>query len=103
MKFGQYVIEDKILNKDTGKKPRILKECSDEFKEQTKILHTVMKVTQKLLETESVLDKTEMALFISNLLTTHINRFLKTQNSYDDDDGGNVFEKKSCPSDQEYN
>lgn len=103
MKFGQYVIEDEILNKETGKKSRKLKECScddyergdndtsDEFEEHTKILHTVMRSTQKLLETESILEKTEMVLFICNLLTTHINRFLKTD---DERDVEMVSEKK---------
>lgn len=109
MKFGQYVNYDKVKQKNeedeklNKKSKGQVKECciyndeEEKFIEHTKILHSVMNYVQKFLESESILDKTELVIVISNLLTTHINQFCKNMIDCQEDnqDGEIVFEKRS--------
>jgi len=100
MKFGQFVKMDKLKKKidedeKTIKKSRPVEECSDEFNEQTKLLHTVMRFTQTFGSSDNLIEKTECILVIFNLLTTHLNRFIKNNTDYQGrGDDGIVFEKK---------
>ena len=104
MKFGQFVKIDKIKKKidedeKTIKKSRQVKECcgdennevdDDDFEEQTRILHSVMNITKNILSSNCPVGKTKNMLEIMYLLSSHIEQLYE-----DDDDGGNVFEKKS--------
>ena len=91
MKFRDYVIKDKLLNK--GTKNKRLRESSDspEYEvdgDETSLTSIITKITEKIESTECPVLKTKCMLDIIYLLISHLDK------SFEDEDDEILIEKK---------
>ena len=100
MKFGQFIKMENIKKKidedeKANKKTKRIKEGSDEYNEQTKLLNAVMRFTNTFISSSCQVEKTECILVITNLLTNHLYDFMNNGTDREDQqDGEMLFEKK---------